>query len=194
MFTIALYDSVLIKATKADVRRWKRQRRRDGMKGQEGGRCGSWSYNKDRDSKGGHDFRFFFLSHSYDSSSVSEKANTRRFHSANEQCHALDQWLLEGLKVVLHGKGVRIHVWWEAGRRSKKLSCCVIQINKISPAAKQKMTRQSLSPSEAVSANYFIFSHLIKYKLLFLKTFYMLYTKEELVILEINLKCCWTEL
>lgn len=39
MFTIALYDSVLIKATKADVRR------RDGMKGQEGGRCGSWSYN-----------------------------------------------------------------------------------------------------------------------------------------------------
>lgn len=91
---------------------------------------------------------------------------------------------------MLHGKGVRIHVWWEAGRRSKKLSCCVIQINKISPAAKQKMTRQSLSPSEAVSANYFIFSHLIKYKLLFLKTFYMLDTKEELVILEINLKCC----
>lgn len=41
MFTIALYDSVLIKATKADVRRWKRQRRRDAMKGQEGGRCGS---------------------------------------------------------------------------------------------------------------------------------------------------------
>lgn len=40
MFTIALYDSALIKATKADVRRWKRQRT-DGMKGQEGGRCRS---------------------------------------------------------------------------------------------------------------------------------------------------------
>lgn len=41
MFTIALYDSALIKATEADVRRWKRQRRRGSMEGQEGGRCRS---------------------------------------------------------------------------------------------------------------------------------------------------------
>lgn len=193
MFTIALYDSVLIKATKADVRRWKRQRRRDGMKGQEGGRCGSWSYNITKIEIQKEDMTSDFSSWATPMIPVLCQKK-QMFHSANEQCHALDRWLLEGLRVVLHGKGVRIHVWWEAGRRSKKLSCCVIQINKISPAATQKMTRQSLSLSQAVSANYFIFSHLIKYKLLFLKTFYMLYTKEELVILEINLKCCWTEL